>query len=124
MRAYTVATSAVAIGAPEKWVDNVLSHNIVHGVLQKRQGIARKVTPVGVLILQISRNLVTGLRLPVAQALDVAQGIISARDHELRFPGGVAIRVDVAELIRYLDKRLETAVEVSPTPRRGRPRSA
>ena len=123
MRAYTVATSAVAIGASEKWVDNVLSHNTVQGVLQKRQGIARKVTPVGVLILQISKNLVTELGIPVAQALNVAHGMINAKNNELRFPGEVAIRVDVTTLVHHLDTRLETAVEVSPTPRRGRPRS-
>ena len=48
-RAYTVGTAALALDVPTKWLDNVLSHHSVPGVVQERQGVSRKVSLEGVL---------------------------------------------------------------------------
>jgi hypothetical protein len=44
MRAYTVATVAVTLHVPLKWVDNVITHHHLSGVTRARQGIPRRLT--------------------------------------------------------------------------------
>ncbi len=124
MRAYTVAATAVALGVSSKWVDNVLSHHRVPGVHQARQGIARRVTPAALLILDIALGLVRSLGLPLPQALETARRLIDARGDVVALTGAasIQIRADVEALREDLNVRLERAVEMSPTPRRGRPR--
>lgn len=124
MRAYTVAATAVALGVSSKWVDNVLSHHQVPGVHQARQGIARRVTPTALLILDIALGLVRSLGLPLPQALETARLLIDARGRGVSLSGtaSIQIRADVEALTEDLNVRLERAVEMSPTPRRGRPR--
>ena len=124
MRAYTVAATAVALGVSSKWVDNVLSHHQVPGVHQARQGIARRVTPAALLILDIALGLVRSLSMPLPQALETAQRLVDARGGAVRLSGAASIQIsaDVKTLTEDLNVRLERAVEMSPTPRRGRPR--
>ena len=124
MRAYTVAATAVALGVSSKWVDNVLSHHQVPGVHQARQGIARRVTPAALLILDIALGLVRSLGLPLPQALDTARRLIDAKGSGITLSGAasIQIRADMAALTDDLNVRLERAVEMSPIPRRGRPR--
>jgi len=124
MRAYTVAATAVTLGVSKKWVDNVLSHHQVPGVLQEKQGIIRRVTPAGLLTLEIAASLVRALSLPIAQALEIAARLIAARGTEIRLPDALSIRInaDVKTITHELNTRLEKAIEISPTPRRGRPR--
>lgn len=124
MRAYTVATTAVALGVSSKWVDNTLSHHQVPGVYQARQGIARRVTPAALLILDIAVNLVRSLALPLSRALETSQRLIDAGGERVTLPGALSIEISVnlRALTNDLNARLERAVEMSPTPRRGRPR--
>lgn len=124
MRAYTVATTAVTLGVSRKWVDNVLSHHRVPGVLQKKQGIARHVTPVGLLALEIGVSLGRALAIPIAQALEIANQLIEAKGGVVQLPSTPSIRViaDIEAITGELNTRLERAVEMTPTPRRGRPR--
>jgi hypothetical protein len=124
VRAYTVATTAVALGVSSKWVDNALSHHQVRGVYQARQGIARRVTPAALLILDVAVNLVRALALPLPRALETAQRLIDAGGGKVTLTGALSIEIsaDLRALTRDLDARLERAVEISPTPRRGRPR--
>ena len=124
MRAYTVAATAVALEVSSKWVDNVLSHHPVPGVHRARQGIARRVTPQALLILDITLRLVRSLGVPLTGALETARRLIDARDGELVLSGtaSILIRADVQTLTNDLNARLERAVEMSPTPLRGRPR--
>ena len=125
MRAYTVAATAVTLGVTRKWVDNVLSHHRVDGVHQARQGILRRVTPTGLLNLEIALGLGRALGIPIARALDISNDLMAARGGEiqLRGPPLVTLRVDVAMIERALNTRLERALEMTPIPRRGRPRS-
>ena len=124
MRAYTVAATAIALGVNSKWVDNVLSHHRVPGVLQGRQGIARRVTPQALLVLDVALKLVRALALPLPRALETAHRLIAAREDGIQLRGVTSIHLgaDVKALADDLTIRLERAVEISPTPRRGRPR--
>ena len=119
-RAYTVATAALALGVPIKWVDNVLSHNKVLGIRQERQGIARHLSIDGLLILSLTALLNTELGLPTAKAISVAEGIVKTNGRH--FAGhGLSVQIDLASFQASLLKRLEGAVEIAPVPRRGRP---
>lgn len=124
MRAYTVATTAVALGVSSKWVDNALSHHRVRGVYQARQGIARRVTPAALLVLDLAVSLVRSLALPLPRALETAQRLIDAGGKGVTLPGALSIEIsaNLNTLTNDLNARLERAVEMSPTPRRGRPR--
>ncbi len=53
-RAYTIATAALTLGTTAKWLDNVLSHNRVTGVAQERQGVSRRLTVEGLLVLALT----------------------------------------------------------------------
>lgn len=119
-RAYTVATAALALGMPIKWVDNVLSHNRLPGIRQERQGIARHLSIEGLLVLGLSAVLIHELGLPTAKAIVVAEGIAKAGG---RYPAGegLIIEIDIAAFQSSLLEKLESAVEMAPVPRRGRP---
>jgi hypothetical protein len=119
-RGYTVATAALALGMPVKWVDNVLSHNRVPGVRQERQGIARRLSVDGLLVLALTAVLTHELGLSTAKAIVVAEAI--AKDGGRFIAGqGLTIEVDLAAFQASLLEKLESAVEIAPIPRRGRP---
>jgi hypothetical protein len=124
VRAYTVATTAVTLGVSRKWVDNVLSHHQVPGVHQQKQGIARRVTPAGLLALEIGASLGRALAIPIAQALEFANQLMEAKGNVIQLPSTPSIRVvaDIKAITDELNVRLERAVEMTPNPRRGRPR--
>jgi hypothetical protein len=119
-RAYTVATAALALGVPVKWVDNALSHNKVAGVHQERQGVARHLTVDGLLILAVASTLVKDLGVPLAVALQIGQLLIRNDGHHT-VTVGVRLEVDLNDLRASLLERLENAVEIAPIPKRGRP---
>ncbi len=119
-RAYTVATAALALQMPVKWVDNALSHNKVPGVHQERQGIARHLTVDGLLILAVASTLVKELGVPLAFSLRVGQLLIR-NDGHYAVTAGVRLEVDLKNLSAMLLERLESAVEIAPIPKRGRP---
>ena len=119
-RAYTVATAALALGISVKWVDNILSHNKVSGIRQERQGIARRLSVEGLLILALTALLIHELGMSTPKAILAAGGILKAGG---RYPvgGGLSIELDIAGFQTRLLERLENAVEIAPAPRRGRP---
>ena len=124
MRAYPVAASAVTLGVDVKWLDNVLSHHRVVGVFQQRQGVSRRVTPTALLTLEIAARLGRAFAIPMAPALEIAAHLIQARGEKGIEPETPSIRLiaDIDAITDELNDRLERAVEMSPTPRRGRPR--
>lgn len=119
-RAYTVATAALALGMSVKWVDNILSHNKLSGIRQERQGIARRLSIEGLLVLALTAVLTRELGLSTARAIVVAEGIArgSGRYHAGE---GLSIEIDLAAFQASLLEKLESAVEIAPIPRRGRP---
>jgi len=119
-RAYTIATAALVIGTSVKWLDNVLSHHKVLGISQRRQGIARRLTVEGLAVLALMLLLIQDLGLPTARAIAVAEDIAK---HGGRYasPQGLNVQLDIATFRARLLERLESAVEIAPVPKRGRP---
>lgn len=125
MRAYTVATVAVALRVSQKWVDNVLSHHSVRGVTQSRQGIARSLTEEAVTVLEIALRLSKALGIPIPLALEIGQALIADKSASPNYQGDhCTLSVDASAIRRHVAARLADAVEYTPTPRRGRPRSS
>ena len=119
-RAYTVATAALALGMPAKWVDNVLSHNRLPGIRQERQGIARRLSIEGLMALALTAVLTQELGLSTAKAIVVAEGIVQGSGRFLAGEG-LSIEIDLGVFQASLLEKLERAVEIAPVPRRGRP---
>ncbi|MEA2705807.1 MAG: hypothetical protein QOH22_595 [Gemmatimonadaceae bacterium] len=119
-RAYTVATAALALGTSVKWLDNVLSHNRVTGVAQERQGIARRLTVEGLLVLGLAVLLIQELGLPTHRAIALAEDLANNEGTYLA-QQGLNLALDLPSFRARLLDRLENAVEIAPVPRRGRP---
>jgi len=122
VRAYTVAATAVTLGVTRKWIDNVLSHHSVTGVLHAKQGIQRQVTPIGLLTLGVALGLGRSMNIPIGRALEISNRLIAAKGGEVAFGTYVTLRADVESISRQLEYRLERALEMTPIPKRGRPR--
>ena len=118
-RAYTVATAALVLGVPIKWLDNVLSHFSLQGIVQERQGVARRITIEGMLQLYLVHSLSSELGTTIVVATQVAQKL--AADGLVELSNGITIRAGRDALRAELVDRLEHAVEIAPVPRRGRP---
>jgi hypothetical protein len=119
-RAYTIATTALTLDVPAKWLDNTLSHISVPGVQQERQGVARRISIDGMLILGIAALLIDELSIPLARAIEIAERL-ARNGGEYTTRQGVGIRLDLEQLRLKLLERLENAVEIAPLPKRGRP---
>ena len=119
-RAYTIATAALALGMPIKWLDNTLSHHKVLGVQQERQGVARRLTIDGLLSLAVAILLIKDLAIPLSGALSVADELIR-NGGRYASPEGIEIQVALETVRNSLLERLENAVEIAPAPKRGRP---
>ncbi len=119
-RAYTIATAALALEIPLKWLDNLLSHHKIAGVRQERQGIARRLTIEGLLVLGVIIRLNKELGIPLARTVEIAERIATASG-QYTSPDGVNIQLNLNDFQTRLLERLESAVEVAPAPRRGRP---
>jgi len=124
MRAYTVATAAVTLRMPEKWLDNILSQNQIDGVFRKRQGVARRLTPKAVLTMEIAVRLARTLGATMPTALRLAGELIEQGTDPARIEAGDGLSL-ILELRRTeanVMERLAHAVEIAPSPQRGRPR--
>jgi hypothetical protein len=119
-RAYTVAAAALALGTSVKWLDNVLSHNRVSGVSQERQGVSRRLTVGGLLVLAMAVLLIQELGMPTPRAIALAEGLAQ---NDGRYTGqqGLNLTLDLTSFRVQLLEKLEAAVEIAPIPRRGRP---
>ena len=124
MRAYTVATAAVTLRVPPKWIDNVLSQNNVDGVVRLRQGIARRLTPKAVVALDIALRLSNTFGTPITTALRLAKQLMAQGSGESAIDAGPGLRlsIDLGRIEAGVMERLAHAVEIAPSPRRGRPR--
>ncbi|HMH26742.1 MAG TPA: hypothetical protein VK542_09195 [Gemmatimonadaceae bacterium] len=119
-RAYTIATVALTLEMPAKWLDNTLSHIKIPGVHQEKQGVARRITIDGLLILSTAALLINELGISLSRAARIAETLASSNGLYVS-PGGVGIQLDLEKLRFRLLERLEHAVEVAPIPKRGRP---
>ena len=119
-RAYTIATAALTLEMPAKWLDNTLSHIKIPGVRQEKQGVARRITIDGLLILSIAALLINEFGISLSRAAVMAETLTS-NNGLYTSPRGVGIQLDLDGLRLKLLERLEHAVEVTPIRKRGRP---
>lgn len=122
MRGYDIRIAGLAIRAPAKWIDNLLSQHDVVEVPRARRGVARTISHTALVHLALTRELHVSLGLGVREALQLSQKLL-ANSKEAGVPTGhLRISVDRATLERTLDSRLREVLESAPSPRRGRPR--
>lgn len=122
MRAYTVAAASVALKVPLKWVDNVLSHHRLSGVTQARQGVTRRVNTEAIIVLEIALRITRSMAVPLHKSLDIADRLARAGNSSIELPEGILISLDITAIEADVIRRLAHAVEIAPSPRRGRPR--
>src|ERR1700674_3785396 len=116
-RAYTIATAALALGTSVKWLDNVLSHNRVSGVAQERQGISRRLTVEGLLVLALAVVLIQEFGLPTSKAIALAE-VLTKNEGRYSAQQGLNLNLDLVSFRLQLLERLEHAVEIAPVPKR------
>lgn len=121
MRLYSVAIASLAIDAPQKWTDNVISQHELPEILSSQRGVARRVSHSALLHLALTRNLHVRLGMSVRDAVALAQELLAREEGADAWRGPVHIICDRAALARAVDVRLRAALESAPTPRRGRP---
>ena len=119
MRVYDVAVASLAIDAPQKWTDNVLSQHDVPGIDVARRGVARRIPHATLLHLALTRELHAILGLSVRDALPLAQRLLSAEGNQEVRRGSVRLVLDRDHLDRTVERRLRDALESAPMPRRG-----
>jgi hypothetical protein len=123
MRGYTVAASAFTLEVPIKWLDNVLTHHQVPAVQQSRQGVMRLLAPSALLQLEIALILHRTLAIPLTVAIPLALELKQAGGEIITGSPALAISLDLSRLTSDLNRRLADAIEIAPTPLRGRPPS-
>jgi hypothetical protein len=121
MRAYSVAVAAVAIGAPTKWLDNLLSQHVIPELAPFGRGVSRRLSRAAVTRLAIIRELHQSLGCGVREAVSLAARVLASGDGRVQVGGHVGLMVDRDALELTLDRRLQVALESAPAPRRGRP---
>jgi hypothetical protein len=121
MRYYDVGIAALAIDAPPKWVDNVLSQHAVPDVVSARRGVSRRLSYSALLRLALVRELHVELRLGVRDALEFAAELLTTGDGSVHPRGHLRVAFDRSALERDLAARLGDVLESAPIPRRGRP---
>jgi len=108
-----------------KWVDNLLSHHALPGVVGGRQGVGRMVSDQGILAIELARLLVRDGGMPMARAVALVDRALSARAGNVVSVGlasGTSIQFDLGLIERDLRQRIVNAMESVPRVRRGRPR--
>ena len=120
MRAYTVATAALALGVQPKWLDNALSHHSVPGVARSHRGVRRRIPPQSVVIMALARTLGAELSIPLHRALEIAAHVESGKGPEYRISDGLALTIDREGIRADVLRRLDEAAEFAGVPQRGR----
>ena len=121
MRFYDVAVASLAIDAPLKWTDNLISQHRLPDVLSERRGVARRISYPGLVRLALIRQLHADLALGVGDAVRVAGQLLDSGSNGVYASGQLRLTVDRPALERALDLRLSEVLESAPAPRRGRP---
>lgn len=113
--------ASLAIGASDKWTDNLLSHHDIPGVVGGTRGVARKIPHASLVTLAVVRELNIRLGLGVRDAVDLAPRLLAADGGGVHRSGHLRVSLDLPALERDLGLRLREALESAPSPRRGRP---
>ena len=122
MRAFDVHASASALGVSPKWLDNLLSHHHIAGVVGGRQGVRRRISPDAILRIAVAMELVRELGSPLHRALGIAEEMVEAGS--VGRANGFELRLNVARIADEPNARLAEATEAVTPRRRGRPPGA
>lgn len=122
-RAYSVHITAVTLGVPVKWVDNVLSQHDIPGVASSRQGVERSISDLGIRVLEMVRMCAHELGLTISRSVEIAVAATSGSDARFIIQSGGELRFDIDAIDRRLRERLMDAIEATPRRARGRPRT-
>jgi hypothetical protein len=90
-------------------------------VAQERQGISRRLTVEGLLVLALVVLLIQELDLKTSKAIKVAEGLAKNEGRYIARQG-LNLELELPSFRTHLLERLENAVEIAPVPKRGRPR--
>jgi hypothetical protein len=120
VRSYHVEIAALAAGADQKWVDNLLSHFALPGVESAKQGVARRISQRGLEHIALVRRMASDLGLPLARAVDLAIRLLADPSGLIEVAGAIQLRVDRAAFETELSNRVADAAERSTPARRGR----
>ncbi len=121
MRVYDVVVATIAIGAPRKWTENLMSQHDLAEVPSSRQGVARRISYSALIRLSVIRQLHVELGIGVGDAVRIAERLLDSGQSRVLVVGQLKLTFDVDALRRNLDHRLAIALESAPSPRRGRP---
>ena len=121
MRGYDVRVAALAIGAPAKWIDNLLSQHEIVEVTRARRGVTRKISFPALVHLAVTHELHDVLGMGVRDALELSRALLSRTQDSAVPTGHLRIALDRNALEQTLNVRLRVALESAPTLRRGRP---
>jgi hypothetical protein len=121
MRFYSVGVAALAIDAPRKWVDNLLSQHVISDVAHRQRGVGRGVTWSALVRIAAIWELHERLGCGVREAVALAEPLLSSQSGRPLSVGALSILLDRESLERDLHARLKDALESAPRPRRGRP---
>lgn len=131
MPLYNTATVATALGASPKWLDNLLSHNKIDGVVGGRQGVQRRLSADAVRTVALARELIEHAGFSASAAVRLASNILAGASPEptgsaplrqrTRLSPALWLELDVETLERDVADGLAHAVEITPHRPRGRP---
>jgi hypothetical protein len=113
--------ASLAVDAPRKWTDNLLSQHSISDVAHRQRGAARGISWQGLVRIGIIRALHIELGCGVREAVALAQRLLESPGEEPLRAGALTISLDRDAFERDLHARLRDALESAPTPRRGRP---
>ena len=121
MRLYSVALTALAIDAPQKWTDNLIAHHDLPDVRSQKRGIARGVSWQGLVRIALIRDLHVALGCGVREAVALSDVLLRAPSGRAAIGRWSTLGFERDTLEQDLQRRLADALESAPRPRRGRP---
>ena len=121
MRSYSIAITSLAIEAPAKWTDNLISQHELPDVISQRRGVARRISYPALVRLALIRQIHIGLGVGVGDAVRVAARLLDPDGTGAYSSGPLHLTFDRPSLEGTLQARLADVLESAPTPRRGRP---
>ena len=121
MRLYSVVVASLAIGAPGKWVDNLIAHHDLPDVRSRARGVARGISWAGLVRIALIRELHLALGCGVREAVALSDRLLRASTGQVTVGHWSMLGFERRGLEEDLPRRLAEALESAPRPRRGRP---
>jgi hypothetical protein len=120
-RSYHVDIATFAADADRKWIDNLLSHFDIPGVDGGRQGVARRLSLLGICRVAMIRRLTRELGVSAAVAVSLTGQLFETDTTHLELGPHLQLRFDRRAFERDVETAaLEAAESLAPA-RRGRP---